>query len=76
MYITRLFIVDEFGTTIRFVSVEDCITKFCGSCIMKRLSNSTFNTKEEFDSTIENCIVAQDMNVRKKCEIAHFSLFL
>lgn len=75
MTITKLFIVDEFGTIIRFVSVEDCATKFCGACIMKRLSNHMFDTREEFDRTVENCLVAENADIRKKCEIAHFGFF-
>ncbi len=77
MTITKIFVVDEQGNIVRLISVENCATKFCGSCIIKRFSNNLFDTKMEFDLTVENCVMANDdVEIREKCEAAHFTFFL
>lgn len=76
MTITKVFIVDENGVTIRFISVDNCASKFCGPCIIKRTSNCLFDTKNEFNSVLKNCVAAKESTtIKEACETAHFVYF-
>jgi|GEM_PF-6240285 len=77
MEITRIFCVDSSGVITNIsVVIENCVTEYCPSCIFKRISNPLFDTGTEFESVLNNCLVAnENRETELQCRKAHLFLY-